>query len=92
MQVWFGWLSYAQPVSFAFEALMANEFRTLNVPCSQLIPSGVGYETVDVANQICATVGAVAGEAIVSGSQYLFLSFGYTYVRLRIELISTTVH
>lgn len=25
MKVWFTWLSYAQPVSFAFEALMANE-------------------------------------------------------------------
>lgn len=25
MHVWFRWLSYAQPVSFGFEALLANE-------------------------------------------------------------------
>ena len=27
MKVWFRWLSYAQPVSFAFEALLANECK-----------------------------------------------------------------
>lgn len=79
MHPWFRWLSYAQPVSFGFESLLTNEFRTLNVPCAGLIPSGPAYPGVSVANQVCTTVGSVAGEAIVTGSRYLELSYGYKW-------------
>lgn len=79
MKVWFRWLSYAQPVSFAFEALLSNEFRTLNVPCASLVPSGPGYEGVAVANQVCSVVGAQTGSSIVIGADYIQASFGYTW-------------
>lgn len=79
MKVWFRWLSYAQPVSFGFEALIANEFRRLNVPCAQLVPSGPGYEGINIANQVCAVQGASPGSNIVVGSQYLQATYQYTY-------------
>ncbi|KAL8280941.1 hypothetical protein RQP46_006620 [Phenoliferia psychrophenolica] len=77
MHVWFRWLSYAQPVSFGFEALLTNEFRTLNVPCAGLVPSGPLYPGVALANQVCSTAGSTAGSSIVIGADYLAVSFGY---------------
>ncbi|SCZ91970.1 BZ3500_MvSof-1268-A1-R1_Chr5-3g08254 [Microbotryum saponariae] len=79
MKPWFRWLSYAQPVSFGFEALIANEFRTLDVPCAGLVPSGAGYANVALANQVCTVAGSRTGESIVIGADYLQASFGYTY-------------
>ncbi|KAM0791176.1 hypothetical protein ACM66B_005660 [Microbotryomycetes sp. NB124-2] len=79
MRVYFRWLSYAQPISFGFEALVANEFRRLNVPCAQLVPSGPGYEGIDIANQVCAQQGAQPGSDIVVGADYLQAVYGYTY-------------
>ncbi|GAA6001439.1 uncharacterized protein JCM10292_006254 [Rhodotorula paludigena] len=79
MRVYFRWLSYAQPVSFGFEALMANEFRRLNVPCAQLAPSGPGYEGITPANQVCTTAGGEPGSATVDGLAYLQTNFGYSW-------------
>ncbi|BGP40430.1 ATP-binding cassette transporter snq2 [Rhodotorula kratochvilovae] len=79
MRVYFRWLSYAQPVSFGFEALLANEFRRLNVPCAQLAPSGPGYEAISSANQVCTTAGSAPGQTIVIGLDYLRTNFGYSW-------------
>lgn len=79
MRVYFRWLSYAQPVSFGFEALLANEFRKLNVPCAQLAPSGPGYEGVAAANQVCTTTGSAPGQTVVRGLDYLEANFGYKW-------------
>ncbi|KIJ60833.1 hypothetical protein HYDPIDRAFT_43039 [Hydnomerulius pinastri MD-312] len=76
------WLSYINPIRYGFEALMLNEFHTINGLCSSLVPQGPGYENVSVANQVCTTVGSVPGEAYVSGSTFLELSFGYAYNNL----------
>lgn len=79
MVVWFRWLSYAQPVSYGFEVLISNEFRRLNVPCAQLVPSGPAYPGIDIANQVCATQGATPGSNIVVGADYLQATYEYTY-------------
>ncbi|KAK4051085.1 ATP-binding cassette transporter snq2 [Microbotryomycetes sp. JL221] len=79
MRVYFRWLSYAQPISFGFEALLSNEFRRLNVPCAQLVPSGPAYPGIDIANQVCAQQGAQPGSDIVNGADYLQAVYGYTY-------------
>ncbi|CCM04556.1 uncharacterized protein FIBRA_06737 [Fibroporia radiculosa] len=63
-------------------ALMLNEFHTINGMCSSLVPQGPGYENVSLANQVCTTIGSVPGEAYVSGSTFLKLSFGYEYHNL----------
>lgn len=62
---------------YGFEALMTNEFHTLNGTCSTLVPSGPGYEQVPITNQVCTTVGSVAGQLAVDGNRYLDLSFTF---------------
>ena len=39
--IWFGWLYYVNPVSYAFEAVMANEFagRVMECAPNMLVPS-----------------------------------------------------
>jgi ATP-binding cassette, subfamily G (WHITE), member 2, SNQ2 len=73
---------YWQPLRYAFDALMANEFHTINASCSSLVPSGPGYEGAAIANQVCATVGSVPGQVKVNGNSFLELSFGYRYDHL----------
>ncbi len=77
MVVWWKWLSYANPVAYAFEILLTNEFRRLNVPCGNLIPNGAGYANVANAYKVCPVASAVAGQDIINGSDYLAASFQY---------------
>lgn len=71
--------SLPQPLKYSYEAIMTNEFRTLNLECSNLVPQGPGYENITLENQVCAVVGSVPGQATVSGLQYLELSFDYKW-------------
>lgn len=74
---WFKWISYINPIGYAFEALLANDFRHLQGVCAQLVPSGPGYENVTVANQVCAIQGGTAGSNLVQGTEYLDLVYNY---------------
>ena len=56
---------------------MINEFRTLNVECSNLVPRGPGYENITLENQVCPVVGAIPGQTTVNGLRYLKLSYNY---------------
>ena len=76
------WLTYLNPIRFGFEAIMVNEFHGLQGECSQFAPSGPGYESIDITNQVCATVGAVPGQSVVDGDTFVRLSFGYEYKNL----------
>lgn len=59
--------------------MLTNEFRTLQGKCANLVPQGSGYENVSLANQVCATVGALTGEAYVDGNRYVELSYGFSW-------------
>ena len=61
---------------------MANEFHTLDGPCSSLVPSGPGYEGVAASNQACTVVGSQPGQTRVNGLTYIGLSFEYYYYHL----------
>ena len=58
---------------------MVNEFRTLSLECSSLVPQGPGYENITLENQVCSVVGAVPGQKMVNGLRYLKLSFNYEW-------------
>ncbi len=64
-----------QPVPYAFEGLTPNEFHTLNGTCSNLVPSGTGYEHVPLTNQVCETVGSIPGQSTVDGDRFIALSY-----------------
>lgn len=73
---------FSQPVRYAFEGIMTNEFHTLDGTCSSLVPSGAGYEGISLSNQVCTVVGSQTGQATVNGNTYLADAFGYYYKNL----------
>jgi ATP-binding cassette subfamily G (WHITE) protein 2 (SNQ2) len=77
MQIWLGWLKYLNPMYYAFESVMLNEFTSLQYRCSSndLAPSGQGY--TNIANQVCAVPGAQSGSHLVSGAAYLQAQYGF---------------
>jgi ATP-binding cassette subfamily G (WHITE) protein 2 (PDR) len=77
MVPWFRWINYVDPIAYAYESLMINEFHGREFACSVFVPSGPEYSTVGAFNHICAVVGAVPGSNVVSGAEYLKLSFNY---------------
>lgn len=79
MHPWFRWINYLNPVAYAFEALMINEFHKLKIPCSpeMFVPAGPGYENITAEQRICSTTGAAAGADFVDGDTYLMVNFKY---------------
>lgn len=71
-----------QPFKYGFEGMMVNEFHTLDVVCTNLVPQGPGYENITLENQVCTTVGAIPGEPTVKGIRFTDLALGYTYNHL----------
>ena len=82
MYPWFKWLKYVNPVAYAFEALMVNEFHAAEGRCAQLVPSGPTYAGVSIVNQVCAVTGARPGHLEINGDDYVAASFQYTYTHL----------
>ena len=76
MPVWWRWLSYCNPVSFAFEILLTNEFRGKVMSCTpeEMIPPGAA-----VANQVCPVLGNRPGTMLIDPSSYLDIKYGYEW-------------
>ncbi|KAH7127774.1 ABC-2 type transporter-domain-containing protein [Dactylonectria estremocensis] len=82
MHPWFVWIFWINPLAYAFEALMSNEFHDAILPCvgPNLVPVGPGYNDTD--HQSCAGVaGAIPGQTSVFGDNYL-KSMSYQYSHL----------
>ncbi|KIY47177.1 hypothetical protein FISHEDRAFT_66171 [Fistulina hepatica ATCC 64428] len=73
------WITYLNPLRYGFEAIVTNEFQTLNGDRVDLVPSGAGYENVSLVNQVCTTVGSVPGQTYVNGLRFVELSYGYSW-------------
>ncbi|EED18472.1 ATP-binding cassette transporter, putative [Talaromyces stipitatus ATCC 10500] len=82
MQVWLSWLRYLNPLYYAFESVMVNEFRDLSYHCSSsdIVPSGSAYTNID--NQVCAVVGSRPGELSISGMSYIKAPYGFERAHL----------
>ena len=75
--IWFGWIYYINPIGYAFEAVITDEFYDRNLACapSEIVPNGPGYD--NPAYQGCAFTGAQVGSLSVPGARYLEVSFNY---------------
>ncbi|PGH04728.1 hypothetical protein AJ79_07007 [Helicocarpus griseus UAMH5409] len=74
---WFGWLHYVNPISYAYEAVMANEFSDRIMECSpeHLVPRG---PDIDPRYQGCSLSGSELGSNTVSGARYLEYTFEFS--------------
>ncbi|KAI1076849.1 ABC-2 type transporter-domain-containing protein [Whalleya microplaca] len=79
MRGWCRWLNYLDPLAFAFESLMVNEFHGRQFECTGFVPSAAvpGYQDLAPANHACSTTGSVAGQSYVDGDAYINTSFQY---------------
>ncbi|TEA17298.1 ZEB2-regulated ABC transporter 1 [Colletotrichum sidae] len=73
---WFGWIRFINPIFYAFEILIANEFHGRDFTCSEIIPS---YTPLNGDSWICSAVGAVAGQRTVSGDAFIETNYQYSY-------------
>ncbi|KAF4170995.1 hypothetical protein CNMCM8927_002959 [Aspergillus lentulus] len=82
MHPWFVWIFWINPMAYAFESLLGNEFHDQIIPCygPNLIPSGPDY--IDEGGQSCAgVVGAAPGATSLTGDEYLAaISFSHSHI------------
>ncbi|KFZ23491.1 hypothetical protein V502_02029 [Pseudogymnoascus sp. VKM F-4520 (FW-2644)] len=89
MHAWFVWIYWIDPLAYAFQSLLGNEFHNKTIPCvgPNLVPNGPGY--TDSAYQSCAGVGgAVQGEVSLTGDQYLeSLRYSHSHIWRNLGII-----
>lgn len=78
MHPWLKWLIWINPVQYAFEALMANEFYNMGIQCETpyIVPEG---PNATPSHQSCAIQGSTPDSLVVQGSSYI--KSAYTYSR-----------
>jgi ABC-type multidrug transport system permease subunit len=76
MHPWFEWIHYINPIYYAFEILVANEFHGRDFPCASFVPA---YADLSGDSFSCSASGSVAGQTTVSGDRYIFYNFKYSY-------------
>lgn len=75
---WSRWINYLDPIAYAFESFMVNEFHGRRFNCTdQVFPRGNGYTNPDY--QVCTAVGSKQGHSYVNGTEYLNQSFQYEH-------------
>ncbi|KAE8311860.1 ABC-2 type transporter-domain-containing protein [Aspergillus transmontanensis] len=80
MHVWFRWIFYLNPGSYAFEALMANEFTGLKLDCIEpdYIPYGTGYPDSSSAYRGCSVLGSDEN-GLIDGAAYIREQYHYSH-------------
>ncbi|GFF35186.1 ABC transporter CDR4 [Aspergillus udagawae] len=76
MHPWFEWIHYINPIYYAFEIVVANEFHGRDFPCASFVPA---YADLSGDSFSCSASGSVAGQTTVSGDRYIFYNFKYSY-------------
>lgn len=78
MRPWLKWLIWINPVQYAFEGVMSNEFYNLDIQCEQqsIVPQGPNAVP---GHQTCALQGSKPDQLVVQGASYI--KAAYTYSR-----------
>lgn len=74
---WARWINYINPTAYGFESLMVNEFHNRRYTCSTFIPPAPQFGDGSTDSQICAAVGAIAGQPYIEGDAYINSSYEY---------------
>ncbi|KAM4060206.1 ABC-2 type transporter [Hirsutella rhossiliensis] len=75
---WLRWLRWLNPLAYAYESLMVNEFQDRLFTCSSFIPAGPAYESNGLQGRTCTATGASEGEQNVQGTSYLAIKYRFT--------------
>ncbi|KAG7452088.1 uncharacterized protein BT62DRAFT_882231 [Guyanagaster necrorhizus] len=82
MKRWLFWIYYINPISYAWQGCIENEFMRLNLLCNgdYVVPrNGPGmtkYPTELGPNQVCTIFGGVSGSDFVRGKDYISVGYG----------------
>ncbi|KAF7559139.1 hypothetical protein G7046_g5028 [Stylonectria norvegica] len=76
MKPWFSWIRWINPIYYAFEIVVANEFHGRRFTCSSITPP---YTPLVGDSWICSIAGSVAGEDTVSGDAFIAANYEYYY-------------
>ncbi|KAJ7150350.1 ABC-2 type transporter-domain-containing protein [Mycena filopes] len=82
MKRWLFWIYYINPIAYAWQACMENEFMRIQLNCdgNYVIPRNIGsvtkYPDGLGVNQVCTLFGSSAGTSAVSGESYISAGFG----------------
>jgi ATP-binding cassette subfamily G (WHITE) protein 2 (PDR) len=71
MRGWASWMRYLNPIYYALESLLINEFEGRSFACTEIVPSGPGYESTAGLEQSCSALGSEAGSLQVNGQRYI---------------------
>lgn len=76
MHPWFRWLTFINPVTYAYGALMSSDIGPMSIQCvdPQYVPYGDSY--TDPLYRSCTMQGSTAGSSIVDGNTYLRTEYG----------------
>ncbi|KAL2884521.1 Multidrug resistance protein [Colletotrichum sp. CLE4] len=74
MKGWLRWINYINPIAYAFESLVANEFNGRQFPCPSFVPA---YPTAAPNERTCSVAGAAPGADFVDGDVYMNTTFSY---------------
>ncbi|KAF2818778.1 AtrD, ABC-transporter [Ophiobolus disseminans] len=77
MVPWLGWLRRLNPIAYAYESLMVNEFANRSFACARFAPDGPGYQTGTLDNKVCASIGSRSANPVVDGSDFIALKYGF---------------
>ncbi|KAJ3718556.1 ABC-2 type transporter-domain-containing protein [Lentinula raphanica] len=81
MKRWLFWIYYLNPIAYAWQGIMENEFRRIDLTCdgAYIVPrNGNGvtkYPDGLGPNQVCTLFGASSGSTSVTGHQYIFAGY-----------------
>ncbi|RDB26527.1 ABC transporter G family member 11 [Hypsizygus marmoreus] len=82
MKRWLFWIYYINPIAYAWQGCMENEFMRISLTCdgNSVIPRngfGVTQYPNDLGpNQACTLFGASSGSSIISGRAYIEAGYG----------------
>ncbi|KAI7892496.1 ABC-2 type transporter-domain-containing protein [Mucor mucedo] len=78
MHPWLSWIYFANPMTYAYKALISNEMEGQVYSCEGLgnaVPFGPDYQ--DWNYKVCTMAGGTPGEPFVRGDSYLSTAFSY---------------
>ncbi|KAH7467842.1 ABC transporter [Fusarium oxysporum f. sp. matthiolae] len=82
MKGWLRWINYVNPIAYAYESLVANEFSGRSFRCQTMIPSGPGYEDIEPMQRTCSVAGALPGRDFIDGDFFMGTVYKYHYSHL----------